>query len=131
MLKRVIRRLVKSEAGSVTLEGILWIPLLTFVLAVIIDFSMVYHEKANIAQLVHKTNRAVSVGVYGTAAAAEAALTEELQSVVSDATVSVTKGDADVNTSVTVPASAVAAMGAISTFGQTNIRVSYTHLLEP
>ncbi|EPX83854.1 TadE/TadG family type IV pilus assembly protein [Salipiger mucosus] len=131
MFLKWLNRFRKEQDGSYTVEAVLWVPIFAVMLAVIIDFSMVFNRKAEISRIVHDTNRAVALKLYPDAATAEIDLNKKLDTVAPDAVGSVLIGTSEVETSISVPASSLAAMASMPMFNKMNITMSYAHLLEP
>lgn len=125
-----LNRFRRCDDGSFSIEGVLWVPLFVVTLAAIIDLSLVFHHRADLAHTVHQINRAVAVGQFETAEDAQAYLTERLNRYGPDASGVVSVGRDEVETRVTVPASEVSSMGSIPLFAELDLNLRYTHLLE-
>lgn len=54
------------EEGSVTLEAVLWFPIYAFVIAFILDVSMIFSNAAKVQRMVQDGTRAFSFGAFST-----------------------------------------------------------------
>jgi Flp pilus assembly protein TadG len=62
---RHVSNFVRDEAGSATIESLLWIPLLFTVLLLGLDVSLVSTKQAMVMRIVQDGNRAYALGRYG------------------------------------------------------------------
>ena len=69
-----LRRLLRAEEGSATVEVVLWIPFFLFLIALIADASLLFNRQAQMLRDVQNANRAYSVGRLTTPAAVQTAL---------------------------------------------------------
>lgn len=125
-----LNRFRRSDDGSFSVEGVLWVPLFVVTLAAIIDLSLVFHHRADLAHTIHQVNRAVAVGQFETAGEAQTYLSDRLRRYGDNAESTVTVTDLEVETRVSVPASEVSSMGTIPLLADLDITLSYTHLME-
>lgn len=123
-------RFRRSEDGSYSIEGVLWLPVFVVMLGAILDLSLVFHHRADLAHTVHQINRAVVVGQFTSVDDAQAYLRERLDRYGPDATGSVTISGNEVETRVSVPAEEVSRMGAIPLLSGMNMNLRYSHLME-
>ncbi|MBC7144151.1 MAG: hypothetical protein H5U24_01965 [Thioclava marina] len=59
---RILRRLIRDEEGSATIEGLLWLPLFVGLMGITVDVSMVFNAHARIKGVLEDVDRAYSVG---------------------------------------------------------------------
>lgn len=130
MAMRMLRRLGRSEAGSYSVEAVLWVPIYVLMLGAIIDLSLLFYNRAGLTELAHQVNRGVAVGHFADATDAQAFLATRLGSYGDGAQGTVTIRDQEVETRLSVPAADISAMGAIPLFTDLVVNLSYTHLLE-
>lgn len=125
-----LNRFHRSDDGSFSIEGVIWVPLFVVTLAAIIDLSLVFHHRADLAHTVHQINRAVAVGHFADAGEAQAYLTDRLSRYGPEAAGQVIVSPYEVETRVRVPASGVSSMGTIPLLADLDLTLSYTHLME-
>ena len=61
-IRGALRRLLRAEEGSATVEVVLWIPFFLFLIALIADASLLFNRQAQMLRDVQNANRAYSVG---------------------------------------------------------------------
>jgi Flp pilus assembly protein TadG len=129
-----VRRFARDDAGSVTVEAVLWLPLFFGFLMLVADVSMAFYGKAQAFRLVQDTNRALSVGVYTTSAQARTALQAAMDSYLgarrSQVTMSLNSTRSTVSTRVEIPIQNLMIFGALASGWGRNITVGAAGFLE-
>jgi Flp pilus assembly protein TadG len=67
-----------DESGNVTIEFVLWVPLVAFLLLLTVDVGQIFLKQAQATRLVQDANRALSVGKIRTTGATEAFIKDRL-----------------------------------------------------
>ncbi|MBD3805118.1 MAG: hypothetical protein EP320_09715 [Rhodobacteraceae bacterium] len=106
---RILRRLIRDEEGSATIEGLLWLPLFVGLMGITVDVSMVFNAHARIKGVLEDVDRAYSVGRLESTAQVEERVAALLAHYGDTVTVSTTEVDGIIGTTVTVPMSKLVA----------------------
>ena len=61
-VSRRVTGFCKDDQGSATIESVIWLPIFVFVLAIIMNVSMVFFYESQLTRIVHDGNRAFSLG---------------------------------------------------------------------
>jgi len=69
--KAALNRFARCEAGSYTIESVIWLPIYVFVLALMMNISMVFFNESQILRVVQDSNRSFAVGRISSLEAAE------------------------------------------------------------
>lgn len=59
---RLRKDFVRDEDGAVTIEGLLWMPMFFYILALSVDVTMIFHAYSRIIRVVEDVNREISIG---------------------------------------------------------------------
>jgi len=59
---RLRKGFVRDEDGAVTIEGLLWMPMFFYILALSVDVTMIFHAYSRIIRVVEDVNRGISIG---------------------------------------------------------------------
>lgn len=126
------RRFARDDAGSVTVEAVLWLPLFFGFLMLVADVSMAFYGKAQAFRLIQDTNRALSVGVMKTAAQAQTSLQGAMDSYIGarKSRVTVVCGSGRVSTRVVIPIQNLMIFGALASGWGRNITVGAAGFIE-
>ncbi len=132
---RAIRRFLRAETGSATVEVVLWIPFFLFLLALIADASLLFNRQAQMLRDVQNANRAYSVGRLTTTAAVQNLLVNAYQPVSRNVQAVSTLDTSAVSTGVirttlSVPARDVNSIGIIASIANINLSVTAQHYRE-
>ena len=73
-----LRTARRDESGNVTIEFVLWVPLVAFLLLVTVDVGQIFLKQAQATRLVQDANRALSVGKIRTTVATETFIKDRL-----------------------------------------------------
>lgn len=55
-------RFFRSESGSYTIESVIWLPIYVFILALMMNVSMVFFNESQLLRVVQDGNRSFAVG---------------------------------------------------------------------
>ena len=78
---RGLRRFLKREDGTATVEAILWLPLIFWLILLILNVSFIFFERSQALRMIQDVNRAFSVGRYSDEDAATAAVLAAIQTI--------------------------------------------------
>ena len=131
MTMSCIRRFRRDEDGAVmTIEAILWFPLMFFILVTVCDFSIFYMNKARLEAVVGQSIRGYAVGAFEDCAATEDFLTRQA-SIIAPTAQAVCREDGVILTAtLQFPASDVTLSGDKGLLRSVNLSVSRSHLTE-
>ncbi|MEH6648285.1 TadE/TadG family type IV pilus assembly protein [Sulfitobacter sp.] len=120
-----------NEEGSATIETVIWLPIFTILLTMIINLSMVFFSESQILRVVQDGNRAFSLGRLDDAAAVEAYIGEKLAYLGADVLIQSTIAGGEISTVLTTPATNLMPFNMMfSAFDGINIGVRAQHLIE-
>ena len=63
-IAKTLQRFSRDQTGSMTVEGVLWIPAYVFLMVMVADVCFVFYGQANALRLVQDANRAASTGMF-------------------------------------------------------------------
>ena len=129
--KGFLKRFIRDEAGSQTIEAIIWMPIFVTVLALVINVSLVFFDQSQMLRVVQDANRALSMGMFQSDTDVENYVKENLAYLSDSVKAEATVADGFVTTTVTVPAldlMPVRIPGGY--FSDTKVTVVARHLLE-
>lgn len=122
----------KNCHGDISLEGVLWLPVYLFFLALLVDTSLMFHGRAQAQHIIQDMNRLASSGYYRQETEVEnramAILSHLSPRVVVDATIDPTAKT--ITTIATIPASDLMAIGLISKFADIRVNVVARQVIE-
>jgi Flp pilus assembly protein TadG len=130
-----LRRGIANEAGSTTVEAVLWIPFFFLLLALIADASFLFHRQAQMLRAVQDANRAFSTGQIETTAQVQEILIAQYSALSKDVQV-VSVLDTDtvpggiIRTSLSIPARDINSIGLIAGLSNLNLTVTTQHYRE-
>lgn len=123
----------RSEAGTATVEAVLWFPIFIAVFGLMVDSAMIFHGQSKVLRVVQDGNRRLSIQSLKTDAEVEAYINAQLAVIgvtpsrtetLSDATTGI------VSTLVVVPASELQLLGYFSALTNLEIPVTAQHMRE-
>jgi Flp pilus assembly protein TadG len=121
----------KDESGSATIEAVIWLPAFAFVLAIIMNISMVFFYESQLTRVVQDGNRAFSLGRLADSDAVQQYILGRLTHIDADLSVATTISDGFVRTDLIAPAGDLMPLSmARSAFNTVKIRVSAQHVVE-
>ena len=130
-LRAPLKRILRDQSGAVTVETVLWMPLIFAVLYMIADVSLVFHRQSEILRQVQANNRAFATGRISRAEVASN-IKAAIRGFAPDAEVDT---DFDtvvrtITTTVTVDAEDMMAVGAFGLLNGRQLSISASHLTE-
>lgn len=127
---RSVRHFLFEEKGSATIEMVLWLPVLLFILAVITDASLIFGTRAQILRVIQDANRGAAIGKFMTAEATETFIVDNLGDLADVADVETVFAGGVVTSTVSVPSAELTATGFFSGFAGFDVIVTTQHRLE-
>ena len=133
-LLQPVRRYQQREDGSVTVEFVLWLPILVLLISLTADAALLFGAKANVLRVVQEANRAASIGQLGTVAEMPAGAQDYVRNnigfMADNATItSVVNGDV-ISTTVVIPSNDLIATGFLGRLANINVTINAQHMLE-
>lgn len=120
---------IEREDGGTTIEFVLWVPILVFIFALMVDTSMTFARQSHMWRVATEISRSLTTGSLKESEVAErAAAMSQGRTVYSAA---VTQDGNLVTTSVSVPLTSSAFMGVLGRFGDFPVMASVTMELQP
>lgn len=123
------RAFTGDESGAATVEAILWLPTLFYVLALSVDVTMVFHGYSRVIRVVEDVNRGLSIGRIKTITEAKAKIASNLSNYKSVQS-SVAIVDGVVVTNVSVPVTSLVFLGALNPVLSENIQIRTQQYVE-
>lgn len=121
---------LRDEKGSVTIEMVMWLPVILFLFCLIADASLIFGKQAQVMRVVQDANRALSVGRLQTDSDAEAYIASQIAWMTDRAVISTSVSGGVISSTVSIPARDMTATGFISTFTSLTVSVTAQHLSE-
>ncbi|MFY0691606.1 MAG: pilus assembly protein [Paracoccaceae bacterium] len=125
-----MKRWLKDESGTATIEAVLWIPLYVVVLTFIADVSAIFHNQAQVMRIMQDGNRQYSVGRIATPEATETFIEEQLAGFADNAVATTEVIDGVIHSSVAVPSSDLDSVGTWARINDITLVVRSQHLKE-
>jgi len=129
-ITRSVRRLLKSEDGSATFEAVLWLPVFTFVLALVVDTAPIYSSQARALRFVQDANRMMALGRFANVGQAEDFIRTSLSPMSARAIVQTRIVNGVIISRVELPAADLTATKMLSGFSSLRVGVSAQHVSE-
>ena len=138
----LLRRFVRDQRGSASVESVLWFPAYMLLFVLIADVALVFHGQANAQRLVQDANRLASTGWWidksddnddetdiklGLKAYVEDALTAAN---IAGGVATVTINNKVITTTLTIPASSLDAVGMFDVISGATVTVRTQHYRE-
>lgn len=120
----------KDESGSATIESVIWLPIFVWILALIINVSMVVFEKNQAYRVIQNANRILSTGQMQSEAEAEAYIRENIAHIAQDATVSTRIENGVVTSEISYQVTDLLLPDAVQQFANIWIRAASQHFME-
>jgi Flp pilus assembly protein TadG len=73
-----LKRFLAAEDGSYTIESVIWLPIYVFILAIMMNVSMVFFNESQILRVVQDGNRSFAVGRISSLEAVETYVTDRI-----------------------------------------------------
>lgn len=129
---RWLTRFWRCEAGSQTVEAVIWLPLFAFLLAFIINIALVFFNESQMLRVAQDANRMFSTGRFTTDTEAETWITENLAYLSPNVTVDSVVDKGMITTELSIPAQDMMPMRmiALDYFSTVPVRVVAQHVVE-
>lgn len=121
---------LRDQAGSATIETVMWLPVIMFIFCMIADASLIFGKQAQVMRIVQDANRALSVGRLQSDAEVEAYIAQNIAWMTDSAVITTEVTDGVISSVVEIPAADMTATGFISAFTSLTVYVSAQHLSE-
>jgi Flp pilus assembly protein TadG len=125
------RRFCRDDSGTATIEAVIWLPVFAFVLALIMNVSMVFFFESQMTRIVQDGNRAFSLGRLSNSDAVEEYIKGQLTHLDANISVATSLVDGFVRTDLEAPAGELMPLNiGRSAFNAVKIRVSAQQIVE-
>jgi Flp pilus assembly protein TadG len=126
-----IAAFIKDQDGSYTIESVIWLPIYVFILAIMMNVSMVFFNESQMLRVVQDSNRSFAVGRINTLEAAEQYVRDRLAYLEVTPVVNSQLVDGIIYTDLSVPATQLMPFSMLHKFfAGTNIVVSAQQIVE-
>lgn len=125
-----LRRLRRSEEGSVSIEAVLWVPFFLILFAAIADISFIFFNQSKVLRVVQDANRNVSIGRLLNQDEVTQFIQTALGRMGQAATVTTTIEAGYITSKVQIPATAMDGLGVLGAFQSLKVTVEASHLRE-
>lgn len=125
-----IQSFASDEAGSSTVEAVMWLPLFFFITVFVLDASMMFNTQSRALRIVQDTNRALAVGQIASPEEAEQILQTRMASISPSATVNAEIVGNIAETSVAMPIGDISMFHAFDRFTSFQVTASSQQLIE-
>lgn len=131
-LKSRFADFLRESDGSATIEFVLWLPLLTGIIALSADTALFFAMKAQVVRIVQDANRAASIGRLDGVDATVEFIEDQLggYAEVADIEVELLDGDSLISTTVSIPTEEITATELLVALSVDTMTVNGQHLLE-
>lgn len=128
--KTMLRRFLRAEDGTATIEAVLWLPMFFAFFALLVDVSMIFHGQNQVLRVTQDANRSLSLGRLASLEATEDLIESRLREFAPNAHAVTTVDDGLIVTSVAVPVADLEMLGLFGALSSATITVSAQHLVE-
>lgn len=125
-----VRRFLRREDGTASVEAVLWMPLFIALFGLIVDTSLIFYGQSKVLRVVQDGNRNLSIGRLDSEASTETYITNELAALNVTANVDSTITAGVVRTDVSFGAAQLQALGFFSSLLGLTVSVSSEHMIE-
>lgn len=126
-----IAAFITDQEGSYTIESVIWLPIYVFILAIMMNVSMVFFNESQMLRVVQDSNRSFAVGRINTLEAAEQYVRDRLSYLEVTPVVNSQLVDGIIYTDLSVPATQLMPFSMLHKFfAGTNIIVSAQQIVE-
>ena len=125
-----LRKFLKDESGTATVESLLWMPIFFFLFILITDASFIFYGKAQAMRMIQDGNRAYSVNNFDDNAEASAYIQARLRTLSPTATATTTVSNGVITTTATLSVRELMAVGTIPNFGNGEINLTLQQFQE-
>ena len=124
------RRFRSGDAGSATVEGVLWMPAFVMFFVLIADVSFVFHRQTQMLTVLQDGNRALSVGRLASEEELNDFILERVTYLSANASVESVVSGGVVTTSLQVPINDLVAVGMFNFLSDYSINVASQQFIE-
>lgn len=110
-----------GEAGSATIETVLWLPMFIFILTLLAETAMVFADQSSVARVIEDTNRQLSTGAIATTDIAVTTIKSRIANISPNAVVSTTLANGIFQSSVSMPIADLIGPGLAPIFSGFNV----------
>ncbi|WP_159964245.1 TadE/TadG family type IV pilus assembly protein [Profundibacterium mesophilum] len=121
---------MRAEAGSATIEGVLWLPIFFALFVLMADVSLIFNSQAQILRVVQDANRNYSLGRFKTDAATSDYIASALSNFSPELTADTALADGIITSTVRVPAMDLTATKLLSAITTVKMEITSQHLME-
>jgi Flp pilus assembly protein TadG len=126
---RARRAFSRDEEGAATIEAVLWLPVLFYMVALSVDVTMVFHGYSRVIRVVEDVNRGISIGRIKTIDEGKAKIAANLSNYDNvESTIAIVDGV--VVTNVSVPVTSLVVIGAVEPMLDKDIAVRTQQYVE-
>ncbi len=129
-MKKLLQKFVGDDRGSATIESVIWIPIFVWILAMIMNASMIIFEKNQAYRIIQNANRILSTGHMQTEEEVETYIAEHLVAIAPQATINTTILDGIVTSAVSYPVTAIFMPHVVTDALNVWISISAQHFME-
>ncbi|MGR3322584.1 MAG: TadE/TadG family type IV pilus assembly protein [Pseudooceanicola sp.] len=129
-LKSRLKAFSRESSGSATIETVIWIPIFVWVLALIVNVSMIVFDKNQAYRIIQNANRILSTGFMQTEEEVEAYIVAKLADIAPDATVETIIAGGVVTSRVQYQVSDLLLPHAVTNLANVWINISSQHYVE-
>lgn len=126
----LLKRFANAEDGSISIEAVLWFIMMTGVIGLLIDATMVFQSYSLALRTLQDGNRNLSVGRFETEAETETYIQTELAGLSPNVTATATMNGRIVTTFVTLPVTDLGLVGFFNGLDSVKLNISGKHYLE-
>ncbi|MBB3713798.1 Flp pilus assembly protein TadG [Limimaricola variabilis] len=121
-----------DEGGNVTIEFVLWVPLVAFLLLLTVDVGQIFLKQAQATRLVQDANRALSVGKIRTTVATETFIKDRLAGFSTAVTAQTTydPGTGIISTTAKIPLRDLTVTQALPIGQGATVTIQSSHMME-
>ncbi len=126
----VLARFLRQESGSLSVEGVLWVPLYMMLFALIVDVSNMMHSRSVAMRILQDANRHAVTGYLVEQSEVSSQIAAQMQTISDTPDVQVVWNDEDIVSVVSYPARDAQIIGLISMFSDIDLTVHSYHRFE-
>ncbi len=120
----------RKDDGAATIEFVLWLPVMAFLLGLVADTAMIFGGQAQVLRVVQDANRATSIGLIRSAEDTQRAILVGIAQIAPNASVTTSVNGGLISSTVLIPVTDLTATGLVDAFTDFNVAVFAQHLSE-
>lgn len=128
--KSLFSRFMKQEDGTISVEGVLWLPFYMVLFALIVDVSNMMHSRSVSMRILQDANRHAVTGYLVAQDEVRSQIAAQMQTVTDTPDVQVVWNNDDIVSVVSYPAKDAQIIGLISMFSDLELTVHSYHRFE-